>query len=345
MLPTRHAFRRIIVQRRFVIILTAALFVLCLRTELANSQVRKLPKASKFQTPAQKEALRKFDQKRREFERKWAEKKPEPPQKKSEALEKSLPLFVKYRLSPGRQFAYQFSIEWQSQGKAYRVLGRPFYHVRYQNEFNFPTMVIGHLRQFVKTQDEEDFRALSHDYWMPSVQVLRENEIGGIGRPSKGHLNLPYLMTKFVGISTSIVPKLTTEGKEEDAVLLMGQDGPSLWEGFTSGSSDSITGRVSRWTETKVLNVTQAQVDIKEGFIADKTGLSAMYVSRGTFDLDEGLLQQSQGIYELKDRGQTTRVSVTVRRLSGAEFDLAKKEALEKLSHLPQEVIPIELAR
>ncbi len=187
--------------------------------------------------------------------------------------------------------------------------------------------------------------ALSQDYWMPSVQVLWEYGIAGAPRGSKGRLNLPYLMTKFVGISSSLVPELGTKGVEQDAVLLMGQDGPSLWEGFSSSSPDAITGRATRWTETKALNATQAQVDIKEGFVADKTGLSAMYVSRGTFDLSEGLLQQSQGVYELKDKGQTTRVTVSVRRLVGAAFDLAKKEALEKLADLPKEVVPVELAR
>lgn len=322
-----------------------ALIALGLKPGLVIAQTRPVPTSAEIRRNIEN-TRREMEQKRREFERKSGVKHTPLPRT---SLDLKLPPTLDYRFTPGRQFAYLVHMEWESAGKTHRILGRPFYHVRYQKRSKSATLVLGHFRHFVKGQEEEEFRALPQkDYWMPSVEVLSERGVAGFGQAGKGMLHLPFLMGKFVDVPSVVMPTLPrgfgAEGGEGPCVIMQSANGVTLWEDFTSDDPQN-TGRVTRLIDVRPLGNSLAHVDVKRGFVVQATGFSAMYVSQGTFDLSEGLLQKSQGVYELKDNGQTTRVSVSVRRLSGSEFELARKDALETMSELPKGVMPLALAR
>lgn len=252
----------------------------------------------------------------------------------------------RYSFRPNQRFAYLVLLEWKEGSTVNRIMGMPFYHVKYQIGKKSTALVIGRFRHYIKSANDAEFRhRTSRDYWMPTIQIVGDRFVEGFGKEEVGELELPFLMPEFVTVSRLVFPPLPTVldrrlGKTESAVISRTQYGATLWEGFRYNNGEA--GRVARYSEAKSLG-SSTKLDIDHSYVNQADDFSASYQSHATIDRQG--LKQSHGTYVMKDSGRTTVVAISVRRLSGSDLETAQQSAIAELGNLPKSLLPVELAR
>lgn len=259
----------------------------------------------------------------------------------------------RYGLKAGKEFGYEVVLAWKTGSLLHQVVGRPFYQVRYQfgseQTPKYAVLALAHFQHYVAQEGDTQYRLSSKgDYWSHPVLIFGERHITHRAHDQWGDPDLPFLMSELISLDRMIFPPLPQlvggdTFSDEPGAITVTRGNVTLWEGFTSSGSGG--GRVVHKSESQSANGSRIQLKEQHSFIQGAGGVSAVYQGNSTFDTREGLLDLLQGTYSLQDGKDSAELTVTVKRLSGADLETAKQAAMADLRKGPQEVIPVEFNR